>query len=755
MATFTMGEEKKGALLRELGVKEGLAIGLGTMIGAGIFVLSTVAAERVGRAAALSYLLTGMICLPVAMVISELATGMPRAGGSYTFITQALGPLAGSVVGPANWLGLTFANGFYLVATGQYLALFLPVPPWAGAAATGLLFTWLNYRGAKISGSVQYVVVLLLIAILTLFVAVGIPQTAPISADSFASHGWGAVVSVIGLIIVSFTGFEKVSTISEEIKNPDRNLPRAIIGSVAIATFIYALLLLVATGLVSSAETDPQKGLLVEAASRAAGPVGETVMMAAALLATLSSANAATMASSRISYGMGRDRTLPGWFNYTHQKFSTPSHAILVAGGLGTLLAMTGQAATLAEISSAMFLVSYTLLCISVIVMRRAKPSWYRPAFRAPLYPALPIVAGLVCLSVILTMETLSQIAGVGLVVLSLLWYVVWVRKQAVVTGEIGPLWERERPLEGMIEAAEAAVLGGKNEITIPLLEDSEPASLLELATALALADEQAVINVLDIKAVPMQTPLELAQGWLEQRQGPQEYMLAQMAAQAAMRGVPVRTLRRAAHDLASGILAVVESRPATGLVLTSWHKVLAASQVSDSIVKRILEGAHCNVAVLRARGLKQIKRVLAPIGGGPHARLGLHLASQIAHGDQATLTVLRILRPRRDLDVETEIRGLRHVIADILGETASDAMACVRVHEGVVDGILQEAREGEYDLLVIGASEEWTLKNLLAGAVPDAVANRAPCSVLMVRRYEPSGVSTTRRIMSSLRGWK
>jgi len=752
---LSMEEEKKGALLRELGIKEGLAIGLGTMLGAGIFVLSTVAAERAGRAAALSYLITGMICLPVSMIISELATGMPRAGGSYTFITQALGPLAGSVVGPANWLGLTFANGFYLIATGQYIALFLPIPPWVGAIAAGLLFTWLNYQGAKISGSVQSLVVLLLVAILTLFIAVGIRQTAPISGDLFAPHSWRAAISVIGLIIVSFTGFEKISTIAEEIKNPGRNLPRAIVGSVAIATLLYVLLLFVATGLVSPAETDPQKGLLVEAASRAVGPVGETVMLVAALLATLSSANAATMASSRIGYGMGRDRTLPGWFNYTHQKFSTPSHAILFAGGLGTLLAMTGQAETLAEISSAMFLVSYTLLCVSVIVMRRAKPSWYRPAFRAPLYPALPIVTGLICLGVILTMDTLSQVAGVGLLVLSLLWYAVWVRKQAVVTGEIGPLWERERPLEGMIEAAEAAVLGGKNEITIPLLEDSEPASLLELATALALADEQVTINVLDIKAVPMQTPLELAQSWLKQRKGTQEYMLAQMAAQAALRGVPVRTLRRAAHDLASGILAAVENRPATGLVLMSWHRDLAAGQVSGSIAKRVLEGAHCNVAVIRTRKLKRIKRVLVPIGGGPHARLGLQLAAQIAQGDAATLAVLRILHPREDLDIETEIRGLRHVIADILGETASSPRACVRIHEGVIEGILQEAQEGEYDLLVIGASEEWTLKNLLVGAVPDAIANRAPCSVLMVRRYEPAGVSTTRRIVSSLRGWK
>lgn len=112
-------DQKTPKLLRELGLKEALSIGLGTMIGAGIFVLPAIAVERAGQAAAISYLLAGLICLPVAMIISELVTGMPRAGGSYTFISEALGPLAGSIVGPANWLGLTFTNGFYLIAAGH------------------------------------------------------------------------------------------------------------------------------------------------------------------------------------------------------------------------------------------------------------------------------------------------------------------------------------------------------------------------------------------------------------------------------------------------------------------------------------------------------------------------------------------------------------------------------------------------------------------------------------------------------------
>lgn len=738
-------------LVRELGLKEGLAVGLGTMIGAGIFVLSGIAAERAGPAAIISYILTGLICLPIAMIVSELATGMPKAGGSYTFITQALGPLAGAVVGPGNWLGLSFATGFYLIAFGEYLSFFIPViSPWMGAAVAGLFFTFLNYRGAKISGGIQNLVVILLLVILVAFIGVGLFNVDPTLQQPFMPYGWGATIGIIGLIIVSYTGFEKISTLSEEIKNPGRNLPLAIIGSVIFATLIYALILFVTTGLVSHNEISQLEAPLVESAGRIAGPVGSMVMLVAALLATLSSANAAIMASSRINYGMGRDRVLPGWFDHIHPRFSTPSRSILVTGSLATILALTGQAEMLAEISSALFMVSYALLCMSVIVMRHTRPKWYHPAFQAPLYPVLPIVAGLLSLGVILTMDTLPQIAGVALVSLSLVWYMVWVRRQAVVTGEFGPMWKREQPLEGIIEAAQAPGQAGKKELLIPVFADTEPKPLLKLAAALAQADDQRVLSMLDVQVVPAQTPLNLAEVQLAR-----EHMLAQVAAQYATQGVPIRTLHRVAHGAASCTLAVVKTRPAVGLILMSWRGALSAGQIYGSPGKAVLQEAPCNVAVLRAREMKTVRRVLVVSGGGPHARLGLRLAADIAHASDAALTVMRIIRPSDDLDAETERHHLNEMAEKITGDSPSEVRSRVVVHETVLEGILQEAQEGDYDLLVIGASNEWAVKSLLVGALPDAVADRAPCSVLMVRRYELTGLSALRRITASIRGWR
>jgi nucleotide-binding universal stress UspA family protein len=447
---------------------------------------------------------------------------------------------------------------------------------------------------------------------------------------------------------------------------------------------------------------------------------------------------------------------LPEWFSYVHPTQGTPSHAILVTGGLAMLLSLAGQAEALAEISSALFMISYALLCLSVVVMRSSRPRWYQPTFRVPLYPVPPILGGLLCLTVILTMAPESRVAGLGLVGASLVWYGFWVRRQSTVIGEFGPLWERERPLEGVIEAAQAATRGKGHEILIPLLPATQTEPLLSLAAALAQADDRRVIVALKTTIVPQQTPLEYVEAQLTRRDLTRgDSPLTRIVQRGAALGVPVRPLHRAAHAVASAVLAVTETRPAVGLILLSWRGPLSAGRIYGSPSKTILQEARCDIAVLRQRHLNKVHRILVPAGGGPHARLGLRLATEIARSDEAELTLLRVARPSENLDVEAEMRGLNHLAEEVLGSPDPRVQARILIREDVLDGILEEAQQGKYDLLVIGASEEWTIKSLLVGALPDTVADRAPCSVLMVRRYEAAGISTTRRIVSSLWGWR
>lgn len=748
-----MSEEHTSGLVRELGLSEALSIGLGTMIGAGIFVLSAVAAQRAGPASALSYVAAGLICLPIAMTVAELATGMPRAGGSYHLISRALGPLAGAVVGPGNWLGLTFATGFYLIGFAQYVAYFLPLPTWAMALGAGLFFIFLNYRGAKLSGQVQNIVVVLLVLILTLFVGRGLFNVDPKLHQPFVPYGWGAVIANLGLIIVSFTGFEKISTIAEEIKRPERNLPLAIVGSVIIATVIYAAILYVATGILSYRVIADFQAPLIEAANRFMSVVGVAGMSLAALLATASSANAALMASSRISFAMGRDRILPGWFNEIHPRYLTPHRSILVTGGLAILLALSGQAAVLAEISSALFMVSYTLLSLGLLVMHRARPAWYRPAYRVPLSPWLPVLGGILALAVIGTMDRTSQFAGLGLVGLSLGWYAMWGRRQTPVKGELMPWLEREQPLEAVIATAEQAAEAQRHEILVPVANPATAKSLVILAAALARGHPGTEVAALKIVPVPVSLPLSVAQEYLGGETVGRRDILRRAAKHGAVAGIRVQMLLQTAYGVASGIVGVAKGRPDTRLILLGWRGPLTLGRIRTSIDKEVVRTAPCDVAVFLDRHLKDVRRVLVPAGGGPHARLGLRLAYDLAVGEAAkSVVVLRVVRPTKDVDMAAEEATVQRLIRHELGEADGRVSARVVQSPSVVSGILSEAGQG-YDLVVIGASEEWFLRNWLFGAIPDVVTERVPCSVLLVKKHEPSPVSWLRRMVRWFRG--
>jgi len=199
------------------------------------------------------------------------------------------------------------------------------------------------------------------------------------------------------------------------------------------------------------------------------------------------------------------------------------------------------------------------------------------------------------------------------------------------------------------------------------------------------------------------------------------------------------------------GIVALATDRPNTRLVLMGWRGPITLDRVQDSIDKAVVREAPCDVAVLRNRGLSHVRRVLIPAGGGPHARLGLKLASAVAQGNGAELTVLRLLPTEGEFNPETEMQALRRMVEETLGEIHKRIITRVARSTNVVEGILAEAQRQDYDLLVIGASEEWFLKNLLFGTIPDQVAEGAPCSVLLVRKYEPAGVPRLRRALKRL----
>ena len=440
--TSSNKQNSSGTLERTLSWPAALAIGVGTMVGAGIFVFPGIAAGDAGPAAILSFALAGGIALLVALATAELATAMPESGGAYYFISRALGARLGMIVGIGQWFGLVFASAFYLTGFAEYAVRLLSEFGYAPgdpevliALGAALVLTLINLVGTRRAGRLQNYIVLSLVAILTLLLAYGILQATgllgrPSWPGPFAPKGWAVVFPTTALIFTSYLGFVQIATVAGEIKAPHRNLPRALIGSVLIVATLYILALFVSTTVLSTEELARQgETAMVEVAQRLAGDTGALAMLAAGLLATLSSANASILSSSRAVYALGRDRLLPVAISRVHRRFGTPHIALLAVGLPIAALVLLGRIEVLAEVASLLHLLFYGLICVALLLLRRRRPLWYAPTFRVP---AALLTAGLGALTsfgLIALMQPLSLIIGGGILVLALAWYLLYARR--------------------------------------------------------------------------------------------------------------------------------------------------------------------------------------------------------------------------------------------------------------------------------------------------------------------------------------
>jgi nucleotide-binding universal stress UspA family protein len=234
------------------------------------------------------------------------------------------------------------------------------------------------------------------------------------------------------------------------------------------------------------------------------------------------------------------------------------------------------------------------------------------------------------------------------------------------------------------------------------------------------------------------------------ERLRPQEKMLLDhVFGESYVRNVALYTKSRAAATISDGILAELEHRHNVKLLLTGWPGPVNPQTSNENLVKTVLKKARTNVVVLLDRGLEDVRHILVPVGGGLHSRLAIRLAYEISLAEKAQITALRVLTgASRDGDEEVEDKTLLldEIIEDVLGSVPASFALRVTQADSVPKGILMESARQPVDLIVMGASEEWPQNTLLFGSVDDWIADAAPCSVLLCRRYEPVAISWLRR---------
>ena len=489
--------EKKG-LKRQLGAFQLTMLGIGAIIGTGIFVLTAEAGQKAGPAMMVAFVIAAVVCALAALAYSELASMVPVSGSAYTYTYGVMGEVLAWVVGWAlvleyavaagavsvGWSG--YMNGL-LTSAGMELPAALKAGPMDGgsfnllAFLIALLVTALLVIGTGKSAKVNAILVLVKVAALTMFVAVAVPAAQDVNFQPFFPTGWGSPLGGIGVlgaaasIFFAYVGFDAVSTAAEETKNPNRNIPIGLIGSLAVCTVFYLLVGYGAVGAVGSQPMLDANGLALhpgtpEMAAACAGSealvcsreplahvlkvmgfasLGNMIGLAAAL-ALPSVILMMIYGQTRIFFTMSRDGLLPAVLSKVHPTFHTPHVVTILTGIFVAFFAAMFPVGILADISNSGTLFAFMAVAAAVMILRKREPNRHRP-FRTPMvWLICPLaIAGCLLLFLNLSMYTLALFVGwavIGLVVYALYGYRNSDLGKGLLQPEGGPKIEPEPP---------------------------------------------------------------------------------------------------------------------------------------------------------------------------------------------------------------------------------------------------------------------------------------------------------------------
>jgi len=436
-------KRKHKKLKKELQLIDVYAIAAGTTLSAGFFLLPGLAAQQAGPAIVIAYVIAAIPLIPAMLSIVELATAMPRAGGVYYFLDRSLGPLVGTIGGLGTWLALILKVAFALIGMGAYISLFIPglsiVPI---AIVLAIILGALNIFGTKKSGRFQIILVVGLLLILTLFIGEGIPELNYEHFNNFFASGFDSIMATAGLVYISYVGVTNVASLSEEVKNPERNLPIGVFLALGSAILIYILGTAVMVGVLPMEQLVGNLTPVASAAKIFLGDFGMIILSIAAILAFISVANAGTMSASRYPLAMSRDHIIPAYFRRLN-RFHTPVYSILLTITLIILLILFLDPTGIAKLASAFQLLMFSLICLAVIVMRESKIESYDPGYKSPFYPWLQIFGILSSLYLIVEMGILPILFSSGLIILGAAWYWYYAKGNVERTGAIYHIFER------------------------------------------------------------------------------------------------------------------------------------------------------------------------------------------------------------------------------------------------------------------------------------------------------------------------
>jgi APA family basic amino acid/polyamine antiporter len=650
-------------LVRSLGLLDIIMVGIAAMIAGAIFILIGPAINLAGGAVIVAFAINGLITLFTAMGYAELGSAMPEAGGGYLWVREGLPRPNAFISGWMAWLAHIVAGSLYAVGFASFLDSLLKMLGLVGpepllgivpfekvmAVVCVAAFTYINIKGTSETGKTGNIVTIIQLGTIGALIVAGFWSIYlhPNWNDNFADfmpNGIGGLVAAMGLTFIAFEGYEIIVQTGEEVKNPKKNIPRAIFISLGLVVALYCLVAFVSiAGIFPEGKPAWQfvgenQELGVMKAAESLLPYGAFIVLAGGIVSSLAGLNATTFSSARVAFAMGRHYNLPHILSSIHSKNKTPHIAIAISGVIMAIMAFSLPLDQIAVAAGVIFLLLFTQVNISVITIRKMHGDRLDYGFKTPLFPAVPIIGIFLKIGLalyLLATQPLSWGIAALWVLIGFVIYRMYTFKQEI--NHYAPVITSE----GDLARKEFRIL-------VPYTPEN-PDRLLKYAIRVA-KEKDGEINILRIITVPQQTPLSAGAAFVESARRAFTSLDEILDKQDVLNHYFVRV----SHDATEAILGTIEEQRIDLLVIdfeTLRTNKKLQTLITCDIMTIDTTGSETDDAILSPPPFldsttdhkTEKKNLVVVYDGGDHSDAVMKATSWLEHSGQFKVNVLVI----------------------------------------------------------------------------------------------------------------
>jgi amino acid transporter len=716
---------------RTMGLLGATTLGIGALMGAGIYVLIGLAAGSAGPAVWLAYLVCGLLSLLSVSVFGDLSRRVSVSGGGYAFVYAALGSFWGFMTGWLLALGSIFACAMYATGFAYYATTIFSqnIPdllPRAIALAIIASLTTLNCRGTKSGDSVQKLLTCGNLLVLTVLIVLAVPEAEPHLMKPMFPKGLGGIGSAIAIIYVSFFGYQLIANNAEEIINPGKNIPRAMFLAMFVSLSFYVAVALISVMVIPWETLAESKAPLVTVALKGMGRLGWFLVAVGGILASAAALNSTLLSQARQIFAMGKDRLFPAILGRIHEVSRTP-RAALWTGGLITLVAVLfGDLTFVVKSANFCFMVSLLPASLALRKLYRANDSTVLSKRWKRYIPEAAFIANLL---LIVTLDWASIFFGLNLMGLGCAVYFFYSRKREI-RGRTGmSLVLTEEPKSHLMTGV---------RILVPIANPQTQPALFALSGALLSASggELVVLNVVEAtNQIDFHAALADAKDSLN--------LLDRSSKLPDLEHVFIRPVIRVSRSLSKGIVHAAEEEGCNIIVMgfTGEDSPRTADLMDD-----VISQARTDIVLLKLRGEFNPKRIAVSLGGSLNMHLIVKLAGTLADRFDGRIDFLNILPA--NYTVEQKTHSTR-ILAEAIRQHLAKALYKIELASSDTPLDFLVERSSDFDLLIVGATKVGFLERAVIGPFSTQIALRSRCSVAVVRvvqTVERVGKSILRR---------